>query len=319
MTDWSHLEEALHRQKDFSDKFFDPSKLTDAQKEEILKTFVLSLHSEVTGICEGVNYKDHRRDVGPVDLQKILFKSIDAYRYLLAILNLWNIDSLTFSSALQQKDDFLHYRHNLKDKVWSGQPVVLFDLDDVLAEFRASFSKFVTERSGVFVDPQSNEYYNASVFKANGLNSEQYFKSFVDSHGFLGLDLNAKYHTLLQRLRAAGCWIQVITARPDKNSTCFYDTYSWLARHGIPADGVAFSPEKFVWLSNQSFYHSAAVVAVDDSAKHAAEYVKHGVPTIVPKKPYNSEVSELKDVLYVQEDHDPFDDIIKIIQKLKTL
>lgn len=314
MTDWSKFSDALLRQKDFSDKFFDSNRLTNEQKEDVLKTFVLALHSEATGICEGINYKDHRRHIDPIDLQKILYKSVDAYRYVLAILNLWGIEADTFASALQQKDDFLHYRHALKDNVWSGQPIVLFDLDDVLAEFREKFCKFVTNQSGVFVDPNSKEYYNASVFKENGLSSEHYFRKFIDTHGFLDLNLNDKYHNLLNRLRSAGCWIQIVTARPEKNLTCFYDTYSWLTRHDIPADGVAFSPEKFAWLSSQSFYHEARVVAIDDSAKHAAEYVKHGVPTIVPKKTYNTEVSNLKDVLYVNETQDPFNDIVKMLK-----
>lgn len=141
----------------------------------------------------------------------------------------------------------------------------------------------------------------------------------MDTHGFLSLALNGKYFSLLARLKAAGFWIQILTARPDKNVVCFYDTYSWLARHNIPADGVAFSPEKFVWLSNQDFYKEASVIAVDDSAKHAAEYVKHGVPVVVPKKPYNSEVSNLKNVLYVEEERDPHDDILEIIEKIRAL
>lgn len=314
MTDWSKLSASLTRQKEFSDKFFRSEEMTNEQKEEELKTFVLALHTEASGICEGINYKDHRRQANPVDLQKILYKSVDAYRYILAILNLWGFNAETFSDALQQKDDFLHYRHSLKDKVWDGQPIVLFDMDDVLAEFRTTFCKFVTERSGIFVDPNSNEYYNASTFKTNGLSSELYFRSFIDSHGFLNLSVNKKHHDLLLRLKQAGCWIQIITARPEKNSTCFYDTYSWLARHDIPADGVAFSPEKFAWLADQPFYHKAKIVAIDDSAKHAAEYVKHGVPTIVPEKPYNAEVSKLKGIVYVPDESDPFDDIAKMLE-----
>lgn len=310
---WSHLREALRGQRRFSDLFFQSDSLSSSTKEELLKTFVLSLHSEASGIVEAVNYKDHRRQANPVDRQKILYKAVDAYRYVLAILNLWDIDANTFAEALQQKDDFLHYRHALKDKTWTGQPVVLFDLDDVLAEFRASFCNFVSEDSGVFVDPNSNEYYNATVMKQNGLSNEHYFRTFIDKHGFLGLEVNDKYRKLLKDLKENGFWIQILTSRPAANMTVFYDTYSWLARHDIPADGVAFSQEKFAWVVDQPFYSKGKIIAVDDSPKHSAEYVKHGVPTVVPRKPYNGEVSGLVGIVYVEDDQNPLGNILDIV------
>jgi 5' nucleotidase, deoxy (Pyrimidine), cytosolic type C protein (NT5C) len=315
MSDWSKLSDALAQQKAFSDLFFRAEDLGQKSKEEMLKTFVLSLHAEATGIVDGVNYKDHRRQSNPVDTQKILYKSVDAYRYVLAILNLWGISSEDFSTALQQKDDFLHYRHSLKDKSWKGEPVVLFDVDDVLAEFRDAFCKFVTNHSGVFVDPMSNEYYNATVMKENGLSNEFYFKTFVEAHGFQGLRVNEKYRALMKSLKDEGCWIQVLTSRPESNITAYYDTYSWLSRHDIPADAVAFSAEKFAWVVDQPFYGKTKIIAVDDSAKHSAEYVKHGVPTVVPQKTYNGEVAGLSGVLYVPDDIDPLRNIIELMRQ----
>lgn len=304
--DWANLPEALLRQEDFSSLFFDKSALDLKQKQEILKTFVLSLHSEATGVCEAINYKDHRRLPDSVDTQQILYKSADAYRYILAILNLWGLSANEFSSALSQKDDYLHYRHDLSKKNWQGEPIVLFDLDDVLAEFRVEFCDFVTKDSGVVISPDSNEYYNVSKFKQHNLSNEHYFKTFINSHGFLRLKPNKFYVDFLHKLKELGFWIQILTARPEKDLTCFYDTYSWLHRHGIPADGVAFAPEKFVWAASQNFYSKVEFFAVDDSPKHAAEYVKHGVSVIVPQKPYNNEVARLNRVCYIPEGIDPY-------------
>jgi hypothetical protein len=302
MTDWSKLQDALGQQKLFSDKFFDSSELSDPQKQEQLKTFVLALHAEVTGIAEGVNYKDHRLLNKAADVQKMLYKAVDSYRYVLAILNLWGIDSTDFSAALAQKDDFLHYRHNLSERKWSGQPVVLFDMDDVLAEFRKSFCAWVTSTTGHFLDPLSREYYNTDVLKKAGLNNESLFKSFIDGHGFLGLECDEKYCSLLRHLKSKGYWVQIVTARPESNLTAFYDTYSWLHRNKIDADGVAFTSEKFVFLTDQPYYSRGRYFAVDDSSKHAAEYAKHGVKVVVPQKTYNSEVSDLENVFYVPSD-----------------
>ena len=306
-TDWKNLLDALQRQADFSSLFFNSQDLTLAQKQELLKTFVLSLHSEATGIVEAANYKDHRMLPDSLDAQKVLYKSVDAYRYILAILNLCGISGSTFATALSQKDDFLHMRHKLSGRKWSGQPVVLFDMDDVLAEFRRSFCSWVTESTGHFLDPASKEYYNTDVLKKAGLNNEALFKGFIDSHGFLLLERNEAYCSLLHNLKSRGFWVQIVTARPDSNLTAFYDTYSWLSRNNIDVDAVAFTPEKFVFLSDQPYYSGGRYFAVDDSAKHAAEYAKHGVRVVVPEKTYNKEVAGLDRVLYVPQNCDPID------------
>jgi len=305
MIDWKRLEDALSRQKDFSDIFFDSRELSDRQKQELLKTFVLALHSDATGIVEGVNYKDHRLKDHPVDVQKILYKSVDVYRYILAILNLWDISATSFSTALSQKDDFLHMRHKMSQKKWAGEPVVLFDMDDVLAEFRQSFCGWVSSTTGCHLDPESKEYYATDALKRHGLNNEILFKNFIDSHGFLLLERNEKYRRCLHQLKDKGYWIQIVTARPEASLTAFYDTYSWLARHDIEPDGVTFTPEKFVWLTDQPYFSKGRYFAVDDSPKHAAEYAKHGVHVVVPEKTYNSEVKGIERVVYVPADVDP--------------
>ena len=310
MTDWSNLKDAMKRQQDFSELFFKNENLTERQKEEQLKTFALALHAEVTGICEGINFKDLKKTI-PVNVPRILYKSADAYRYILAILNLWDIDENTFTDALAQKDDFLHYRNMLNQKVWNGEPVALFDMDDVLAEFRAGFCGFVTRETGHFIDPFSEEYYNASAFKQHGIGNEEYLRKFTNSHGFLHMDLNQKYFNLLKQLKEKGFWIQIVTARASKDETCFYDTYSWLNRHNIPADSVAFATEKFIWCADQPFYGKSPIIAIDDAPKHAAEYTKHGIPVIVPQKTYNTEVQKLSGVDYVLEDEDPLPKIMK--------
>lgn len=313
MRDWSRLGDALSRQDEFSSLFFEKSDLTLQQKQEMLKTFVLSLHAEATGLVEGVNYKSHRLLPDAVDIQKILYKSTDAYRYILAILNLWDISEGQFVDALRQKDEFLHFRHELSQKQWAGQPIAIFDVDDVLAEFRESFCDHASKETGIFVDPNSNEYYNTATFKAHGLKGENYFKSFVEGHGFLRLRRNETYYNFLVELKSRGYWIQILTARPESNLTCFYDTYSWLYRNDIPADGVAFAPEKFSWLSAQKFYNSAKYFAIDDSAKHSAEYAKHGVKVVVPQKPYNVEVRGLPNIFYIDNEKDPCESISNLV------
>ena len=98
--------------------------------------------------------------------------------------------------------------------------------------------------------------------------------------------------------------MQILTARPSESLFCYYDTFEWLAKNGIEADAVAFSAEKFRWLSDQEFYGKTQVFAIDDSAKHASEYAKHGIPVIVPSTTYNTEMRGRDNVVYIENKSD---------------
>jgi len=317
MTEWSNLHRALSRQNDFSNLVIDDyENLSVKEKQEILKSFVLSLHAEVTDIAAAVNYKEHRQQKHVVDTQKILYKTVDAYRYLLAIMNLWGFDAGQVSDALSAKDFFLHERHRMNQKKWSGQSVVLLDIDDVIADFRENFCKYVEETLEIPMDLNSDQYYNLQSLKDRGISNEETFKNFIDGHGFTTLSCIDSYFQLYKKLKDEGYWIQVITARPGDNLTGFYDTYMWLVKNGIEADGVTFTPEKFRWTAQQEFFSKTKIFAIDDSPKHASEYAKHGIPTLVPEQTYNVDVRGSKNVIYVPREKNPIDYLPEILKLL---
>lgn len=311
MSDWNNTTNAAALQKKFSDLFFETESMTSEEKQEMMKTFVLSLHGEVSDLASSINYKDHRLTEYPVNHETILFKTVDAYRYLLAILNLWEISGEEFAKALSQKDDFLHYRHTLEKNKWSGQEVVLFDMDDVLAEFRSAFCHFASIHTGIHIDPNTTEYYNTTAFRENDIDSEEVFREFIRSRLFASLKPNDHFVKVFNNLKRQGFWMQILTARPSDSLFCYYDTFEWLSKHGLEADAVAFSAEKFRWLSDQEFYGKTHVFAIDDSAKHASEYAKHGVDVIVPSTSYNKEVKGRDNVLYI----DNHADIVKTVKE----
>ena len=304
MNKWTTTSSAAALQKKFSDLFFNPQEMTSEQKQEMMKTFVLSLHGEISELASSINYKDHRLTEQPVDHEKILFKTVDSYRYLLAILNLWEISGEQFAAALEEKDNFLHYRHALENKKWEGQKVVLFDMDDVLAGFRSKFCQFATELTGIHIDPNTSEYYNTTVFRENGIDSEHVFRKFIENRLFSDLTPSKEFVEAFHYLKSQGFWMQILTARPSESLFCYYDTFEWLAKNGIEADAVAFSAEKFRWLSDQEFYGKTQVFAIDDSAKHASEYAKHGIPVIVPSTTYNTEMRGRENVVYIENKSD---------------
>ncbi len=310
------LVSALNRQRLFSDLFFDPNELTEKEKEEITKTFVLSLHTAASDLVSSVNYKDHRQTQQEVDHAKIIYKSVDVFRYMLATLNLWQIKPEDFVEACQVKDNFLHMRHahetNVREK---NQKVVIFDCDDVIAGFRETFNDWLASEKGVMIDPDSKEYYNTVGVQDAGFEPEAVFREFISNDGFRNLSVDSKVVEVMSMLRAKGYWIQILTARPSDNLRCYYDTYWWLDKCNIPFDAIGFSGEKFRWLADQDYYNEDAVVcAIDDSPKHSAELAKHGVKVVVPALPYNEEVDGRDGIFRVDFSKCTSEDLVDIIE-----
>lgn len=294
---------ALSRQRAYSDLFFDPESMSDKEKEEITKTFALSLHAEVSEIASAVNFKDHRRVKVPVDHNKLLYKSVDAFRYVLALLNLWGIDSQTFTQACEDKDLYLHRRHLESENKRGNRPVVIFDADDVIAEFRISFFRYLDTKWSIKADINEKQYYSSAELQKSGIDAETAFDSFIKDGGFRSLELNNTAYEAMRMCRDAGYWVQILTARPSGNLKCFYDTHRWLHEAKVPFDSVAFSPEKYLWLTGQDFYAKKQLIcAIDDSPKHASEFAKHGVPVIVPVKSYNEDTSNIAGITRVNFD-----------------
>ena len=279
-------------QKVFSDLFFDSEKLTPEAKKELTKTFCLSLHSEVSQLVNSVNYKQHMPDSSSPDQSRILFESVDCVRYVMALLNLWGVTSEEFEEAFVSKNNFLHKRQKLSEKSRpKGQKVIVCDIDDVLSEFRVPYAVFVEERFGVKIDPFSSEYYNIEPITSAGIDPEHVFSTFVSSGMFSKVPACPEMIDFLRDLRSRGYWIQLLTARPGSDARCKYDTFDWLVKNNVPFDGIDFTPEKYVWLSDKDFYMEGDLVcAVDDSLKHASEYARHGVSVVVPEQTYNENI-----------------------------
>lgn len=275
-------------QRNFSSKFFDIDDLSDEEREEKTREFALALHSEVSALVSGINFKGHTERVD-ISRSKILYESVDVIRYALAIMNVWGIDADQFSDAFDDKEEFLSHRLRQSSTQWEGQPVILVDLDDISACFRLSYGEWLTEKFGVEVNQESEEYYFTHELKTLNLSPNAAFEQFIDDRRLRTLKKDQVTIDVINRLRKGGFWIHIITARPDDNLTCRYDTYHWLSRSGLKFDRISFAPEKFIWASKTEYYRLGKITAaIDDSEKHTMEYSKHGISVFCPRRSYNT-------------------------------
>ena len=69
-------------QGQFSDLFFNASALSEEEKEEMTRSFALALHSEVSSLVGEISFKDHIGTGRKADTRKILYESVDVFRYI---------------------------------------------------------------------------------------------------------------------------------------------------------------------------------------------------------------------------------------------
>ena len=305
------FKQMLKLQKAYNDKLFKNNQ-NNLQKELITQNLVLSAHAELSSLIEAVNYRCHHKKNLEIDRTSILYESVDVIRYVMAIMNIWDIESEEFENAFAKKDNYLWMNKTIQSKKWNGEPVVIVDIDDVLAEFRQTFADWLEYKYNIKIDVQSNEYYFISELAQIDVNPERVFESFMSDGGFMALKPVLGAYEFLSNLRSKGYWIQLLTARPKDKLTCLYDTFSWLKKHNMPFDRLDFSTEKFRWCAQSEYYDSGSIAfAIDDSPKHASEYAKHGICVKVPIKSYNKSININNNVDY----YENFEDLIKTIKE----
>ena len=275
------------------------SDLSQQQKEVHTQQLALCAHAELSSLVNATNFKKHHGSLEKVDRDNILYESIDILRYVQAIQNVWNISSEEIETAFVAKDAYLNARERIKRNEWQGQPVAIVDMDDVLVDFRRCFANWLNEEYGILPDVESNEYYFITALSKIDVNPEEVFANFIAKDGFAKLQPNVGAKYFIDELKNRGYWIQILTARPEEDLRCMYNTYQWLEKYNFRYDDIAFSSEKFRWCAKSKYYDSRSIAfAIDDSPKHASEYAKHGIRVKVPVKSYNKSINHEVDYYY---------------------
>jgi hypothetical protein len=310
------FKDMLDRQKIFSDLFFDSASFNDLKKEEMTKSFALAAHGEITDLVSSINFKEHRANRKTPDREKILYESVDAFRYLLAIMNVWGYTSEEIESAFTDKDTYLHMRHKSENAQWDGRPVLIVDVDDVISHFRKDYFKWLDETCDLKIPEDYPEYYASTPLNARGINPEVSYKDFTSQRKLRDMQVIEGIGEVLRKAQDMGFWIQLLTARPDQNLICLYDTYHWLAINNIPFDGLAFSGEKYRWIVQSPFYGHVAA-CIDDSPKHAAEYASHGLLVLSPALAYNTNLTGMTNVIQYTGTHQLLSHLTQIYEEKK--
>tara|TARA_R110000824_G_scaffold60853_14_gene162446 strand:+ start:22478 stop:23419 length:942 start_codon:yes stop_codon:yes gene_type:complete len=284
------LAEMLSKQSEFAKNFYDADEMSEEEKIEKHKILCLAMQSELSQLANSVHYREHRANITPTHKQNILFETMDVYRYCLAVLNLWGLDAKEAIGAFESRDANLRVRTEKNISKWDGQKVVVVDVDDVIARFRQNFYDWVNKTyPGSNVEYKSSEYFLRKAIC--GKSGDELLIEFIDAGNLKKLDVCDNVVNGLRKLRKMGYWIHILTARPESELKCLNETYEWLDTFVGEFDSVQLSSEKYIAIAGLEPYKQDKIIcAIDDSPKHASEYVMHGVPCLVPERSYNTGV-----------------------------
>ena len=279
-------------QRNFSKLHYDVGVMDSETREAKTRELSLALHHEVSKLVSAVNFRGHLQKRYEPDRNKILYEVVDSIRYAMSIANLWEFDDNDFEIAWNDKEEYLKQQHRLENTQWNGNPVIIWDIDDVIATFREDFAKWVNETKNIPVSATSPEYFFIEALEKTGYSSVGLYEEFITHRKMqtLGVEPAA---VILNELHDQGFWTYIITARPRDNLMCRYDTYHWLRDMGIKYDDISFTAEKLSHVTRTRYHLEGKVVcAVDDGPNHVRSYSSHGIMSIMPDKTYNRGVIE---------------------------
>ena len=183
-----NLKQIMNDHRSFTKKYYDQNNFTDKQKEEMLKTLCLALHHEVSQIVEATNFKVFSKNDYDVNTNEIVYNAVDSFRYILAILGLYDISHEQFISAYEEKDLYLNDTNSLNEHK-KGQPVAIIDIDDIIGEFRSYFNYWLFCEYNIKIDKNSTSYYSSKEVKEHGLSPEGVFELFIQKNQLLNIPL----------------------------------------------------------------------------------------------------------------------------------
>lgn len=289
------MKDYLKDQRKFSELFYKSNEMSEDEKQEMLKTLCLTAHNEISKVAQSTNFKFYNEKT-KTDIDKLLYNSIDAFRYILAIWNLYDIDCDRINKAFVEKDIMLNMTNNFSSYEeyqkfeYSKDRAIIVDIDDILCQFRSHFNSWLRSKFDVEVYDDSESYYSSVEVKKKGLSPEKVFEDFIECDELLNIPPIYNMILTINALYDKGYYIQLLTSRPEGNLKCKHQTYVWLKNSGLKFHNLAFSTEKYLWLAKQNYYiENKVLYAVDDSGKHATEYATHGVDCLMPDLSYNKD------------------------------
>lgn len=110
------LDQIFKEQKDFQYFFYDLDKLTQKEKVERTKEFILCAHRELGEILNLLPWKSHRNiyQNTNINIYALSEEAIDCFKFMLNIFLIWGIDADKFKEIFDKKSKIVRERYHIE-------------------------------------------------------------------------------------------------------------------------------------------------------------------------------------------------------------
>jgi len=285
------LDKIWKKQKDFTTLVNGVPK-TQEEKELLTKEFLLHLNVEAIEILQELNWKMHREKTynqyNPIKISNIREECIDVFKYLLSIMQFWNMTPEKFIEEFYRKSDLveLRYKQEKQLKLITDKNVVGIDLDGCIANYPQSYYDFIFKKIGKKIEDDGSYKIYDNVAKALGERKAKLLKhEYRESGQKKFVSCINEPDKITSKLKKLGYKIIILSSRPCKEyPRIAEDTMFWLKNNNIKYDALFFDENKDEKII-QKF--PKLNFMIEDHGDNALKIAKRGYKVFLVDKPYN--------------------------------
>lgn len=289
------LERIFEIQKNFNDnylKFKNIDVNNEHDKQKQTNETVLCLIKEATEILDETNWKSHKLNKKNILQNNIIEESIDTFKYLLNILQIWGFDHNQFYDEFERKSIVVSQKWEQEKllKFSNKENIAILDIDGIIFPWPEVFLEFCKEPIFLGANITSSPKDLFEFEKRFDLKKQLELK---DAYRKSGIKATAQVVNgaveFTHKLKQLGYTIILVTARPYKKYQRIYaDTLQHLNSHNVKFDAIIWEEDKEKYLIEN--FPNAKFIVEDDS-KNAIKLYEAGFKVYLKNTIYNKKVS----------------------------
>jgi NTP pyrophosphatase (non-canonical NTP hydrolase) len=278
------LPEIWEQQKQYNERIFQIQKRSSA---EWMQTYLLGLVSESGELLEEMRWKNHRLETKEEFGPNVPEELVDLTKY---IFSMWLLMGKTTEEMLDltyAKGQYMEFLLT-QEQAPLLPNVVVFDIDDVLADTRSAILTSLAQRfkpinTEIHIDLEHLLRFDAyreqkSIFEMQG--------------GYAAIQPLYPIALLFNELRLQEYSIVCYTARPVQVfKRIRKDTFNWFKQFNVLPDKILFGREERITYCAQLKAQGKQVVLVEDDPTLARRAKLNEIKTVVPNRGYNQIVA----------------------------
>lgn len=244
---------------------------TYEERTAMTKEFVLHMVSELDELLRAAGaWKPHRRIDVPENRAQVRIELTDAYKYWIAICQIWGFTPSEMDDAFWQKSMVVRQRYSEEWVQTIDRPCVIVDIDNILCDYVGGLVNWLWENSYISEDRaqllrRTRPILNAESVGIPHVEWRSIKHTFRVSGAKTTLPVMPHAVAFTHSVRQAGYMVVLLTSRPiDRYPNIYSDTLRWLQTNHIAYDFVWWAHDKAGLVLDRGVIDHVRYVVDDD-------------------------------------------------------